>query len=571
MRGLPELEELKTRYDGASAAAKCARITELAGSSFATPSALARFHECLGFLRAYPDDERVLAVAEAALAAFARRKDLRRHRAALADSGIAGTDIRFAFFAPTASWLARRFPEYLRVDWPVFENRDRLDRMLELLVRWSETPALDEGDLTVRAWIEALKGPRETDAVFLVRRIEALNADAFVRQRVFDELDPPFVLAHGLGTPSRTRAHYRSAPVVFQRHPLRRERPDLRREVATAPRSIRAVPESEARELVDLAREAMVTRSRDLDAFMFADARDVRLVDCGGGLQFACIGVRPERRLLLEAVYGFLTLQNGVPIGYVLASALMRSCEVAFNVFETFRGGESAHVYARALAMCRSLFGADTFTIYPYQLGHGNDEGLRSGAYWFYAKLGFRPREPGAAALLARELRAIARKPGHRSSLPTLRTLAAENVYWTRGAARKDVIGEFPLGKIGLAASAYLAERFGADRERGERLCAEEVARQLGVRVGRSWPRPEREAFLRWAPLLRILPGIERWSRAEKRALIEVVRAKGGRRESAFVERFDRHARLRAALRSLAAGSPSKHRGGRENAGRRGN
>ena len=45
----------------------------------------------------------------------------------------------------------------------------------------------------------------------------------------------------------------------------------------------------------------------------------------GDGLELAAIGMVPKRRLLLEAVYGFLTLKNGVPIGYVLNSALFGS------------------------------------------------------------------------------------------------------------------------------------------------------------------------------------------------------------------------------------------------------
>jgi hypothetical protein len=549
---LRDLEREKTRFDDGSAARKIELVRALARSRLANAGLVLRFHECLCFLRAYPDDMKVLSLAEAELARFAVRPDLRRHRAALADSGVAGTPIRFAFFEPTADWLARRFPGRLRVDWPEFEQRDRLERMLELLVRWSETPALDEGERSVRAWIETLKGPRETDGDFLVRRVESLRADPFVRQRMFEELDVPFVLEPGPGAPSRTLARHRRSSAALPRRALRRERPDLPREVRIPPRSIRSASPAEAGELVDLAREAMVTRSRDLDAFMFADPRDVRLVDCGGGLQFACLGVRPERRLLLEAVYGFLTLQNGVPIGYVLASALMRSCEVAFNVFESFRGGESGHVYARALSMCRALFRADTFTVYPYQLGHENDEGLRSGAYWFYAKLGFRPRERGALALLRRELERIRRREDHRSTLPTLRALAQENVYWSSGRRREDVIGCFPLGKIGEAAIAYLAERFGSDRERGESICAEECARILSAPSWRRWPASERQAFLRWAPLARILPGSGGWSAPEKRALARVMRAKGGHRESDYVRLFDGHASLRRALGEIA-------------------
>jgi hypothetical protein len=313
------------------------------------------------------------------------------------------------------------------------------------------------------------------------------------------------------------------------------------------------VTPSEGRALIAMARDAMITRSRDLDAFMHGDERDVRLIDCGEGLVFACIGVKPERRLLLEAVYAMLTLQNGVPIGYVLASALMRSSEVAYNVFDTYRGAEAARVYGRVLAMINALFDVDTFTIYPYQLGHENDEGLKSGAWWFYQKLGFRSREPGVLRLMQRELRSIARHKGHRSSLPTLKKLAPHNVYLDLGRKRDDVIGIYPLSDVGLAITKYLAHRFGADRERGNAVCAAEVGKLLGARDRGGWTAGERLAFERWSPLVACLGGVERWSKAERRALLAVMRAKGGQRESEFVRRFDAHSKLRAALRKLVA------------------
>ena len=48
-----------------------------------------------------------------------------------------------------------------------------------------------------------------------------------------------------------------------------------------------------------------------------------------------------------------------------------------------------------------------------------------------------------------------------------------------------------------------------------------------------------------------ILPGIRRWSRQDKRALVAVIRAKGGRRESDYLLRFDQHRHLRKAIRRL--------------------
>jgi len=54
----------------------------------------------------------------------------------------------------------------------------------------------------------------------------------------------------------------------------------------------------------------MITRQRDLDAFAYADAHDVSLLD-DDGLQFVIYGVVPQRRFLLEALYGFLVLKSG--------------------------------------------------------------------------------------------------------------------------------------------------------------------------------------------------------------------------------------------------------------------
>ena len=340
--------------------------------------------------------------------------------------------------------------------------------------------------------------------------------------------------------------------MTFQTGPLRTTRSELPAAIRESPRGVRVLPRRAAARLVDMAREAMVTHSRDLDVFMFGDARDVRLVDWGDGLAFAAFCATPDRRLLLESVYGMLTLKNGVPIGYVLISALFGSSEVAFNVFETFRGCESGYVYGAVLATGRHLFGSDTFTIYPYQLGDGNDEALQSGAWWFYQKLGFRPRDGAARRLMGRELAAMAKRPRHRSTIPTLRRLARENLYYDMGRPRDDVMGEVPLGRVSEAVTNAVARRFGSDRRRAGHVLTDEVRVLLGLGSLDGWDRGQRLMLRRWAPLIGVLPGVSRWSAAERSALAEVVRAKGGRRESGYVRRFDGHRRLRRAVIALA-------------------
>jgi hypothetical protein len=554
---LAAAERLKALFGGEAAARKLALLERLERRSLSRASEVLRLHEVLCFLRAYPDDAAVLSQVERMLSAFDRRRDLRRHARRLIDTGIAGTEIRFRFFAPTARWLAQRWPRQLSIDWTEFENQRRLEPWLPLFAHPAETPALDEYDLGPRQWIARLKGRGETDAAFLIRRFAELAVGPEVHEAVYDDLDPPLRLVPGAGTPSRTRARWPRSRVTWQRSPLSRARPRVPEDVLEPPRSIRPVSRHDGQRLIDLARESMVTRSRDLDVFSYGDPRDVRLVDCGAGLQFACIGAIPERRLLLEAVYGYLTLKNGVPVGYVLSSALFGSAEIAYNVFETFRGAEAGPIYGRVMAMARHLFGSDTFTIVPYQLGEGNDEAIESGAWWFYQKVGFRPRDAAARRLMRRELGRMRRDPDHRSSPSVLRRLARANLFLDLGRRREDVLGELPLASVGLATMRDLAARFGSDRERARRICAREAAERLGVRSFTGWTRGERLAWERWAPLVLILPGVGTWSRVERGSLVEVVRAKGGLRESDFVRRFDAHQKLRRTIRVLALREPA--------------
>jgi hypothetical protein len=140
--------------------------------------------------------------------------------------------------------------------------------------------------------------------------------------------------------------------------------------------------------------------------------------------------------------------------------------------------------------------------------------------------------------------------------MATLKRLASETMFYDLAGRREEALGRLELENVGLRVSRYLAERFGADRERGIRTCAEEAAAMLELGSLAKLPRGERVAWDRWAPVVCLLPGIRRWSPAERRDLARVIRAKGGRHESEFVRRFDRHPRLGAAIRRLAEGGP---------------
>ncbi len=510
-----------------------------------------RLHENLCFLRAFPDDEKLLSLVERMVSVFHERADVRRFRGELASTGIAGTPIYFRFYAASAHWLARHWGSYLEIDWEEFERRNQLEPWLASMTLYCETPGLDAYAFSVREWINRLKGPGETDAEFLLQRFRHMPMTGRAAEVLLEDLDVPLALQPGADTPARTHEKYAEARIVYQKRPLSRRRPTIK-EIDEWRIKTRKVSPREGRTLVDLARAAMATRSRDLDAFAYGYHRDVLLTDCGDGLQIICIGVVPERRLLLETMYGYMVLKNGVPVGYGAITGLFNSVELAYTIFDTFRSAEASMMLGWVVKVAQNLFGADTILIDSYQIGKDNEDALRSGAWWFYQKFGFRPRDRQALRVMRSEEKRMKTRPKHRSSVKTLEQLAEHDLFLNLGEARDDVLGVLPLADIGLRLSDFLAGQFGADRESAVRACSRNAQNILGVRNISRFSVQERLAWKWWAPLVAALPNVGRWSRSNRQALARLIRAKGGQHELDYLQRFNGHRQLRSSLRKLA-------------------
>jgi hypothetical protein len=540
---LRRLERLKATYGNGAAVAKLGVLRRLSRSPLRTARQVERLHEALCFLRAYPDDAGVLAQTTRMLERFDRRADLLKHRDKLADTGIAGTDIHYRFFWSTSLWLARRWPKQLSLERNDEEANALLSKALPLIASAAAAEWLQGTSRPAFDAIDRLRG-RRSDAAWLVEQLARMPGDGFTREQFADAIDAPYLLRAGRDTPSRSRAHFTPAPRAFQVTALRRTRPDLRAAMTVPPRGLRQLPRREGAALIELARGAMITRARDLAAFEHGDSRDVRLVDDGDGLAFAFCGVLPERRALLPAVYGCLMLKNGVPIGYVQVDVLGPYAAVSFNTFETFRSGEAGYVFGRLLSSIRHLFGAESFSIEPYQLGQGNQEGLDTGAWWFYQKLGFRPRSARARRIMRSELLRMRINPRHRSSARTLGQLAQSHLFFDLDATAAR--GLAPVNSACERAVAWLARR-GGGADAIEAASRATLA-LTGLKSLAGFSREERMAWQRWAPLIAALPGVSRWPPAQRRELAEIVRAKAGRQELPFLLRFAAHPRLSKAL-----------------------
>ena len=423
---LVRLEAAKRQFGASEQRDLLGLLESLSARRFPGAESLIRFHEALLFFRAYPPNARVLRLTEELLESFASRV-ARFHGDAPAFeepdvSGIAGTAFSAIFSYEIARWLASRFPREVDIDW------DSTDPALlgPLLSRLNPTFAEDglvEANIPYLDWFRRTKTGRGPDITWLCSEMERLR----IPPALFDHarIAVRWILDDSSSTRTRIRLPGSREYFFHKQALIRRAGVSLERELASPPLQLEKLPRARGERMLDLFRATSATRYRELHGFTFGDAAHMLRADLGRGVEFYVCGVPKEHRLPLRAYHAGMFFKNAVPIGYIECLTFFERIEAGFNLYYTFREGETAWLYARLLRVFRQLLNVSSFAVDPYQVGFHNEEAIESGAFWFYRKLGFRPATPLVAKILEAEEAQLRADPAHRTTPATLRRLAA--------------------------------------------------------------------------------------------------------------------------------------------------
>src|SRR5690242_9959425 len=423
-RLLARLEDAKHHYGRRHGDAVEKLLARVANLHLPDARSLIRFHDDLLFLRAFPHSPGVVRRTEELLRTICDRVDeLRAGGADLSPlddesvAGIAGTDIIETFTYEIATWLSQHYD--LEIYWDGDINNARLANTWPRFIPLLDEDGFVEPDVSYRSWLQAAAAG-ENELKWLLARFASRAAPERQKAELFESLELP--IRWDLRDLPVTRTLARRPPPTLFYHDaplLRRSDVNLARELAM-PLRLNPLSKSESARILDMARAALTVRYRSLYGMTFG-APPVYQADVGRGVQIFAWGLPPDRRHPLRTYSCGFTLKNGVPVNYLEAIALFDWVEVGFNVFYAFREGETAWIYAHVLRALRALLGISCVSIYPYQIGADNEEAIKSGAFWFYRKLGFRPGRPDLAALVEKEEKKIAARPDYRTPARTLR------------------------------------------------------------------------------------------------------------------------------------------------------
>jgi hypothetical protein len=566
---LERLDELK-RPGGERARARLTRVLkQTARRKFTDAESLIRFHELTLYLRAYPQSASLLTETEKILNTFAARVE--RLRAAGADltpfeqtdvSGIAGTGFSAVFGYDITRWLAHAHPSRVSLLWDDYEDHAHLNVVWPRFLPLFEEDAYVDAHAPFLVWLRAACRKGESDLAWLIRRFERLPIEDRARAELFEPLKLWVRWELGTSKATRTLMRRRTREIFYHDAPLLSRRDvSLARELDATQRKlpVERLSREEGERLLASGRDTMAVRFRELHGFTHGDPASVVRADAGRGLEIFLWGVRPERRLPLLAYHAGIFFKNGVPMGYHEGLSLFERVEIGLNLFYTFRDGESAWAYARLMRLYKQVLGVNTFSIDPYQLGgSGNEEGIESGAFWFYRKLGFRPVRAELARLVSAEERKLAARKNYRTSPSLLRRLASGHVLFeTHDTVTAGEWDRFLVRNIGLAVNRRMAKEFDGDAQAIRAASTNAVRRALGA--GREkFSEAQERAFSNFALVLALVPDLARWTAKEKRDALAVIRAKAGADEWRYLRLLCRHASLRRAIIALGTNSKLK-------------
>ena len=453
---LNQLDELKNQFAEATSQRIERLLEQLARKKFNDTDSLVRYHEILLFLHAYPQTAAIVRGVERELRGFSNRVSYLVQREIDISplehpevSGIAGTSVTDTFSFYIVRWLQQRYSSQTAIDWEWFEDENRLAETWPRFMPLLEEDAWIEANVPYRKWLAAARKGR-SELAWLIERFNELpkpdneRAELYDSQQIYVRWTPRFNV-------SRTGMRMHVRRLFYHRGPLiQRREIDLRKELAEPSPPLQKLSPAQGEKALDMARAASTIRYRELYGFTHGDPKHVYRAELGRGVELFLAGLPAERRLPLRACHVAMIYKNSVPVGYFEGLSLFERMESGFNLYYTFRDGETAWLYARTLNVFHHFTGARAFSLDPYQIGHENEEGIESGAFWFYRKLGFRPMNKGVLELALKEEEKIKTRKGYRTSGSTLRKLAQSPMIFELDSERRGDWDRFQIRKIGF-------------------------------------------------------------------------------------------------------------------------
>ncbi len=529
---LKQLKSLVFQFDKPSNETKSILLNELVLNVPKKKEAFLQFHHILLCMMAYPGNEKLLNLVEKTtsllLEQLSKQLSLKDK---LIGTGLLHTPIECNFTFQKMQHIVQHFPNQVSIH-SVSSNSETQKAALKQILSNVEYSKIHAGEKEFKSRIaEFQKSKQQTDLEWLLQTIEQTGSDTktqaflynqlgvFIQWKVSSEKDSVSFL-RGTNFPT----YFHSAPldkkIVLQ---------DIIKQKLPAPAKLSL---KEKQQLIHSAKMTLFYLYRETEPFTNANENDITVFQLDKGISVALFGSVNEKRYSLESYIGYLVLKNNIPVSYGGGWIFGERCQFGINILESFRGGESSLIICELLRVYHQYFKASRFVVKPYQFGLHNPEAIKTGAFWFYYKLGFRPEDADLRALAKKEEDEKIKNPKYKSEASTLRKYTKSNIALTLS---EKTYPDFDAEILSQRITSYINSNFGSNREKAIDECFKQLKNALGINV-KKWKTKDIDYAKQISILFCSYPDSKKWMMEHKKNITLMIQLKSAKTELQWVK-----------------------------------
>lgn len=543
---LVTLSQIINKYSIEDSNAKLRLLKSLHSISRFNKKELLNYHDHLLYLLAYPDNEEIYmyTIAEldrltSILFNYSYNKKL-----ALSGTGLPYTITICSYSYELCKWLSEISGKDVSID-SSGADKTVLRETIRLFFPEPEYWQTTQDELTINHRIRLLKGKKDKSSNFtwLIHQFSNVEQSIVLKEYLFASLK---VFVRRKLDVNDSRAYQRlPCSQLYYHHDLIKRCDALSIIELPLPKPDK-LNKQQKLNLCNIAKTSLALLYRETDPVTYANPEAVVYFTLERGISIALYGMKTEKRFSMESYVGYMVFKNGMPMAYGGGWMFGSRCKIGVNIYEPYRGGESSYVFSQIIRIYRQYYGMKRFVVKPYQFGKGNPEGIRSGAYWFYYKLGFRSVEKQIACIAQKEWNLIVNEKGYKSSESILKKLTYCNLELVLNEASEP---QFDASSISTAITAMINERYDGDRKRATSYSVRYIKNALSLNIKMN--EMQILHFKQLALWFALIPNFASWTLADKNKLKELILLKSGKNEREYIFKLKAHKKLWASMKKI--------------------
>ena len=388
------------------------------------------YHDTLLFLLAYPQNEELLKLTKHNLKLLSNKlfdhflKVSEKEKWKWIKTGLTFSIIKSTFSFTITNWILKNFKNAVSYN-SSEADYETLKIVFRQLLPSGVCEVYFENKFSLKHLAIKISGDKKVNVLeWTIIQFENSTLDENTKEQIFALLKIYIDWNLSADAPSRTTARGSSKKIFFQQNESLIKSIDFKTAIAKPDFKNLSPDYKSKQQLVNAARGILCSLYRETDPVTYTSVNETEYFELRRGVSIALFYMKPSFRLPLESYVGYMAFRNNIPIAYGGGWIFQQSARFGINILSAFRGGESAFIFSELIKLYHHHFGVNYFHIEPYQIGQKNPDGIKSGAFWFYYRLGFRPMQIALSDLAAKEFEKINRDKSYRTEKKILVMLA---------------------------------------------------------------------------------------------------------------------------------------------------